>query len=112
VEAALLLLLDQGGPAYGYALAAAAVEQGLVQPTVNLPRIYEALGRLEQAGAVEGAVVDGAGGPERREHRLTDEGRQRLGRWMTSLRLARGHLDAMLGAYYTGLTAPSLTTPD
>lgn len=109
VEAALLLLLARDGPAHGYALAAAAVDRGLVQPSVSMPRIYEALARLEDAGAVEGAMVDGTAGPERREHRLTDEGRERLNRWMLSLRLTQQHLGAMLGAYDA---RPVTTTPD
>lgn len=48
--------------------------------------LYPVLGRLEEAGDVEAAWVEGQGGPGRREYALTARGRERLGRELASWR--------------------------
>ncbi|MDR7380964.1 PadR family transcriptional regulator [Promicromonospora iranensis] len=47
-------------------------------------QIYRTLARLEQDGLVDVRVVAQAGKPDRREHRLTDDGRARLTEWLRS----------------------------
>ncbi len=48
--------------------------------------LYPVLGRLEEAGDVEAAWVEGRGGPGRREYDLTAAGRDRLERELGSWR--------------------------
>ena len=47
-------------------------------------QIYRTLARLEQDGLVDVRVIPQPGRPDRREHRLTDDGRARLGEWLRS----------------------------
>lgn len=47
-------------------------------------QIYRTLARLEQEGLVDVRVIPQPGKPDRREHRLTDDGRVRLREWLRS----------------------------
>lgn len=47
-------------------------------------QIYRTLARLVEDGAVEVRVVPQEGRPDRREHRITDEGRRMLSAWLAS----------------------------
>lgn len=47
-------------------------------------QIYRTLARLERDGLVDVRVVPQPGKPDRREHRLTDEGRATLSAWLRS----------------------------
>jgi DNA-binding PadR family transcriptional regulator len=47
-------------------------------------QIYRTLARLEQDGLVEVRVIPQSGKPDRREHRLTEQGRATLADWLRS----------------------------
>lgn len=65
-----------GGRLHGYAIAQSLAERGF--GLLKGGSLYPVLGRLEEAGHVEAAWVEGQGGPGRREYELTSSGRDRL----------------------------------
>ena len=80
--AVLACLTD--GRLHGYAIA-----QALAAHRFGLLKggsLYPVLNRLEEAGDVEAAWVEGHGGPGRREYDLTSAGRDRLDRELASWR--------------------------
>jgi len=70
------------GPLHGYAIGQALAAHGFGQ--LKGGSLYPVLGRLEEAGDVEAAWVEGHGGPGRREYELTAAGRERLERDLAS----------------------------
>jgi DNA-binding PadR family transcriptional regulator len=83
LDALILGLLDLR-PMTGYDLKKAF--DGTVAHfwSADQSQIYRTLARLEQDGLVDVRVVPQAGKPDRREHRLTDDGRARLTEWLRS----------------------------
>lgn len=69
---------------HGYAIAQALAAQGF--GLLKGGSLYPVLGRLEEAGDVEAAWVEGQGGPGRREYELTAAGHDRLDRELASWR--------------------------
>jgi DNA-binding PadR family transcriptional regulator len=71
------LLAD--GPVHGYDLLERARDRGLgFWAEVGKASVYQALRRLESAGAVAGRAQDGTEGPDRRVYRITKAGRVRF----------------------------------
>jgi DNA-binding PadR family transcriptional regulator len=79
-----LLALDDGGDGYGYDLAR---HFAAGQPLADVLRLepgmlYHHLKKLARAGWVEASLAPQVGRPPRRVHRLTEEGRAELRRWL------------------------------
>ena len=72
------------GRLHGYAIAQALAAHGF--GLLKGGSLYPVLNRLEEAGSVEAAWVEGHGGPGRREYDLTGAGRERLERDLASWR--------------------------
>lgn len=72
------------GRLHGYAIAQSLAAHGF--GLLKGGSLYPVLGRLEEAGHVEAAWVEGQGGPGRREYELTTAGRDRLDRELASWR--------------------------
>jgi PadR family transcriptional regulator PadR len=98
LEAGLLLVLaeDDG---YGYDLATELTRRNLVLSPVLPARVYEALRRLEDDGAVTSREELSPNGPDRRQYCLTPVGRERLDRWAESLRQTERSLHRLLHVY-------------
>jgi PadR family transcriptional regulator PadR len=64
------------GRMHGYAISQALAANGF--GLLKGGSLYPVLGRLEEAGHVEAAWVEGQGGPGRKEYELTARGRDRL----------------------------------
>jgi PadR family transcriptional regulator PadR len=103
LEPAVLAALAQQS-AHGYDLRRSVEEmtEGIV--IVDPGGIYRLLRRLEQEGFVESAWAEGEFGPQRRQYRLTADGRDLLAHWRDDLerrRLAFGSviaaIDRLLG---------------
>ena len=97
-EAAILLLLRER-PGYGYDLATALRERGLIGQPLPPARVYESLRRLELDGAVTSTAEPSPSGPDRRRYVLTRSGEDRLERWADALRLARGNIDTFVATF-------------
>jgi PadR family transcriptional regulator PadR len=85
-----------GGRLHGYAIAQSLAVHGFGR--LKGGSLYPVLGRLEEAGDVEAAWVEGQGGPGRREYELTNAGRDRLDRELASWQ----ELGATLATMSTG----------
>ncbi len=83
LDLAILASLTEGR-LHGYAIAQALAAHGF--GLLKGGSLYPVLGRLEEAGDVEAAWVEGHGGPGRREYDLTAAGRNRLERELDSWR--------------------------
>ena len=92
LDVAVLASLTEGR-LHGYAIAQSLAAHGL--GLLKGGSLYPVLGRLEEAGDVEAAWVEGQGGPGRREYELTAAGRDRLDRELTSWRELGDTLTAM-----------------
>jgi DNA-binding PadR family transcriptional regulator len=78
VEVVVLGLLAEG-PMHGYDLLERARTRGMGSwAEVGKASIYQALHRLERAGAIAGRAQEGPEGPDRRVYRITGAGRRRL----------------------------------
>ena len=84
VEPAVLAALA-GHPAHGYDLRRAVEEMTGGTVIVDPGSLYRLLRQLEQVGAVESAWSDGEFGPQRRDYRLTEAGRELLASWREDL---------------------------
>lgn len=100
VEPALLFLLVERD-SYGYELASEIERRGLVPQRVSPARVYEALRRLEEEGAVSGNREASPVGPDRRRYALTPSGRDRLDRWAEVLGMTERSLRTLLDSYGT-----------
>ena len=97
-EPALLILLsDRSG--YGYQLRCRLAEQSFTPAPVSLPRVYEALQRLERDGAIAPRRENSPEGPDRQRYAITPAGRLRLERWVEALRPTERSLRVLLDAY-------------
>ena len=83
LDLAVLASLTEA-PLHGYAIAQSLDAHGF--GLLKGGSLYPVLNRLEEAGDVEAAWVEGQGGPGRREYELTRSGRDRLAREMASWR--------------------------
>jgi len=96
LDTLLLALLDQHGPAHGYALIEALRDRS--HGTIDLPEgtVYPALYRLEEAGLLRSSwsVVDGR---RRRVYALTRAGRPALAERAARWREFAGAVDTVLG---------------
>lgn len=78
VEVVVLGLLAEG-PRYGYELLERFRERAMGSwIEIGRASVYQALRRLEAAGAVAGREQEGSEGPDRRVYRITSTGRARL----------------------------------
>ncbi|WP_181309975.1 PadR family transcriptional regulator [Nocardioides campestrisoli] len=72
------------GPRHGYAIAQELAAHGF--GLLKGGSLYPVLNRLEEAGSVEAAWVEGTGGPGKRQYHLTAAGRTRLQAELTQWR--------------------------
>ncbi|HEY7667342.1 MAG TPA: helix-turn-helix transcriptional regulator [Actinomycetota bacterium] len=78
VEVVVLGLLAEE-PMHGYDVIERARARGMGSwAEVGKASVYQALHRLERAGAISGRAQEGAEGPDRRVYRITGTGRRRL----------------------------------
>ncbi len=97
VEPALLLLLSEGA-SHGYELADQMANLLDVE-RVDYGNLYRLLRSLEGEGIVESEWNDELPGRSKRTYELTDQGRQLLDAWVTSLRAANESVSAFLQRY-------------
>lgn len=83
LDLAVLASLTEGR-LHGYAIGQSLAAHGF--GLLKGGSLYPVLGRLEEAGDVEAAWVEGQGGPGRREYALTGQGHDRLQRELASWR--------------------------
>ncbi len=76
-----LLALLEGGPMYGYQLRSEFESRTGATWPLNVGQVYSTLARLERAGLVEPAGEDEQG---HGVYRITDAGREELGRWFAT----------------------------
>ena len=93
----LVLLSERSG--YGYQLRSRLAEQGFTPAPLPLPRVYEALQRLERDGAIAPRRESSPEGPHRQRYAITPAGRLRLERWVEALRPTERSLRLLLDAY-------------
>lgn len=83
LDLAVLASLTEA-PLHGYGIAQSLEAHGF--GLLKGGSLYPVLGRLEEAGHVAAAWVEGQGGPGRRVYELTAAGRDRLGQDLASWR--------------------------
>jgi PadR family transcriptional regulator PadR len=99
VEVVVLGLLEEGGPAHGYALLERLRDRSMgFWVEVGKASVYQSLRRLEREGFVTGREQDGEVGPDRRVFRITGSGRKRLRDAATELAGDRALSDTTAGA--------------
>lgn len=106
LEPALLTALA-GAEAHGYDLVR-SIEQltgGEVVPDTG--GLYRLLRRLEAEGVVTSSWQEGESGPQRREYRLTAEGRTLLAHWVVHLEERRRALDVLTEAARAATEGPA-----
>jgi len=82
--AALVALLSSSG--HGYDLRRAIEELTDGEIIVDAGGLYRVLRRMEEEGLVTSEWIEGASGPQRREYRLTKDGRELAAHWVEHLR--------------------------
>ncbi|MCC5954248.1 MAG: PadR family transcriptional regulator [Acidimicrobiia bacterium] len=92
---ACLLALTSERDRYGYELAAALHDAGLL--TVKEGSIYPLLSRLERRGLLESYRTPATGAPPRRYYRITAAGQRELASARTVWREVAGGVDATIG---------------
>jgi len=82
VALVLLAILNKtGGSMYGYQIARLVEDSETGGASIKLGTLYPVLRSLEESGLLASEVEPSVTGPPRRYYRITDEGRQTLGRW-------------------------------
>ncbi len=97
LEPALLIALARS-EAHGYDLVRAIEEMTGGDVVPDTGGLYRLLRRLEVEGVVTSSWQESGAGPQRREYRLTDEGRALLAHWMEHLAVRRDALDRLIRA--------------
>lgn len=102
--AALAVLLRRNG--HGYDIRKEIAEETDGEIDVDVGGLYRVLRRLEEEGFVVSSLEESDAGPQRREYRLTGEGRELAEDWVCHLeerrRLAGILLDALNGTLRPG----------
>jgi DNA-binding PadR family transcriptional regulator len=96
IEPALLMMLHENGPSYGYQLGEGISAYGLSDSQVDRSALYRTLRTLEENGFVRSKWETENTGPARRVYSLTKPGREHLGEW--------GLLMERLGAALVGFS--------
>jgi DNA-binding PadR family transcriptional regulator len=81
IEPALLMMLHENGPSYGYQLAEGISAYGLSDSQVDRSALYRTLRTLEGNGFVRSKWETESTGPARRVYSLTASGRGHLLAW-------------------------------
>jgi DNA-binding PadR family transcriptional regulator len=82
---------------HGYAIAQRLASEGAHRGAPpDHSGIYRLLRGMEKRGLLTSKLTESDAGPARREYALTDRGRLCLDRWVASLSLYRGTIDAVL----------------
>jgi len=68
-------------PMYGYQIAKLIEVNAKDIPIMKLGALYPVLRSLESSGLLESEVEPSVSGPPRRYYRITETGRETLGRW-------------------------------
>lgn len=92
----VLLGLLAVGPRHGYDLKHAHDARLPRAKPLAFGQVYATLGRLERDGLVSQAGHDRDGGPDRTSFALTDEGRQALQEWLTTVEPPMPHVTSVL----------------
>ena len=97
LEPALLAALAHG-EAHGYDLVRAIEEMTGGEVVPDTGGLYRILRRLEADGFAASSWQEGEAGPQRREYRLTAEGRALLRHWLLHLEERKTALDTLIDA--------------
>jgi PadR family transcriptional regulator PadR len=89
-----LLALIAEEPSYGYEMVRKLENRGLA--LVGEGSIYPLLSRLQRQGLVDAFVEESTGGPPRKYYRIADDGRRRLGDWITEWKAMSHGVDRVL----------------
>lgn len=85
IEPVVLAVLQQE-PSHGYDLRRAISELTGGALNADVGGLYRTLRRLEQDGFVTSSWSEGESGPQRRDYRITEEGRELAKEWAVHLR--------------------------
>ena len=94
----VLLGLLAGGPKHGYDLKRAHDTRLPKAKPLAFGQVYATLGRLVRDGLVEPSGQDRDAGPDRTSYALTEDGRQALRTWLTSVEPPLPYLGSTLMA--------------
>jgi len=83
-------------PLYGYQIAKQLYADGARAPLMKQGALYPVLRSLERMGLLQSEVEPSVTGPPRRYYRVTDEGREALGRWAEIWDENRAFVDSIL----------------
>lgn len=89
-----LLSLIEEEATYGYEMVDKLRERGL--DLASEGSIYPLLSRLQKQGIIEGYLVQSPSGPARKYYRMSEDGREILGRWRSEWRGFATAVDAVL----------------
>ena len=81
IEPAVLMMLRENGPSYGYQLTEGISAYGLSDSQVDRSALYRTLRTLEENGFVRSKWETESIGPARRVYPLTKPGREHLREW-------------------------------
>jgi DNA-binding PadR family transcriptional regulator len=81
IEPALLMMLHENGPSYGYQLAEGISAYSLSDSQVDRSALYRTLRTLEENGFVRSRWETESTGPARRVYSLAKPGREHLREW-------------------------------
>jgi len=99
IEGALeagVLIACADAPRYGYEISSWLAREGLAVGPISPGRLYESLTRLAREGALVPHFEPSTRGPARRRYTLTDQGRERLRSWVSSLTYSAAVLARLL----------------
>jgi DNA-binding PadR family transcriptional regulator len=105
IELALLGYL-QGGPLHGYQIHQLLQEPGGLGQIwrIKQPQLYALLGKLEEAGLIQGAIQAQEARPARRVYDLTPAGKETYKKWLIApVNTPRQMRQEFLGKYYFAL---------
>lgn len=107
--AALAALLEKAGHGYDLRREISSLTDGGIE--VDAGGLYRVLRRLEEDGFVVSEWCEGCSGPQRRDYRLTAEGRELAADWVVHLR-ERERLSGLLAILLEQGTAQSGSESD
>lgn len=97
---AALVLLDILGraekPMYGYQIASMIGESKQETTFIKQGTFYPVLHSLEHGGLLQSEVEPSVAGPPRRYYRITDDGKDALGRWKNMWDTTKTFVDSIL----------------
>ncbi len=109
----VLLALLANAPMHGYVLMQKLSDLGLFDGgSPDMTGMYRKLREMERMGVLSIVRETSSSGPARKIYALTDDGRECLHKWLSSLKKNRGHLDSVIALLAkTAAAHPAPETP-